>query len=64
MSPEDVLASLKRLDKRRRYVLFCSFGTISAHLAELMQQLGYQAYALRGREGEVRRRLEAEAAGA
>lgn len=58
LSPEDVLASVRRLDKRRPYVVFCSFGTISAHLAELMQQLGYQAYALRGREAEIRRRLE------
>jgi thiamine biosynthesis protein ThiI len=46
-APEEVMARLDRMDKRRPYVLDCSFGTVSAHLAEVMQQFGYQAYALR-----------------
>ena len=46
-APEEVLARLRSLDKRRVYVLDCAFGTVSAQLAEVMQQFGYQAYALR-----------------
>lgn len=57
-APEDVIKDLRRFDKRRCYVLYCSFGTISAHLAEIMQQFGYQAYALKGGIAAVRKRLE------
>ncbi len=46
-APEELLGQLRQLDKRRVYVLDCAFGTVSAQLAEVMQQFGYQAYALR-----------------
>lgn len=55
-SPESVIHDLKRFDKRQSYVLYCPFGTQSAHLAEIMQQCGYQAYALRGGIGAIRQR--------
>lgn len=59
-APEDIVRNLRRFDKRRCYVLYCPFGTQSAHLAEIMQQHGYQAYALRGGIGAIRKRQEAE----
>ncbi|WP_274425646.1 tRNA uracil 4-sulfurtransferase ThiI [Chelativorans sp. YIM 93263] len=55
-SPESVIHDLKSLDKRQSYVLYCPFGTQSAHVAEIMQQYGYQAYALRGGIGAIRQR--------
>ncbi|MDZ5695695.1 tRNA uracil 4-sulfurtransferase ThiI [Chelativorans sp. M5D2P16] len=55
-SPESVIRDMKRFDKRHSYVLYCAFGTQSAHLAEIMQQYGYQAYALRGGIGAIRKR--------
>jgi thiamine biosynthesis protein ThiI len=36
------------LDKTKTYVLYCSFGVLSAHVAELMQRGGYEAYSFRG----------------
>ena len=36
-APDELLARLGELDKRRTYVLNCSFGTVSAQLAEVMQ---------------------------
>jgi thiamine biosynthesis protein ThiI len=44
----ELLASFKRLDKARTYVLYCPVGLQSAVAAEAMQNAGYQAYSLRG----------------
>lgn len=41
-------AQYTRLDKSRTYVLYCSFGVQTAHLAELMQRSGYEAYSFKG----------------
>ena len=38
----------KRLDKNRKYILYCAHGLQSAHLAEKMQQSGFEAYSFRG----------------
>lgn len=45
---DDLAARIKELDKERRYVLYCEFGVQTAHLAELMQRVGYEAYSFRG----------------
>lgn len=55
-SPDSIIRDLSRFNKRQCYVLYCQFGTWSAHLAEIMQQYGYQAYALRG--GAIRERRD------
>ena len=41
---EELAMSFRRLDKTRVYVLYCSFGVLTAHLAEVMQREGYEAY--------------------
>jgi thiamine biosynthesis protein ThiI len=41
-------ARFRQLDKTRTYVLYCSFGVQTAHLAEAMQRGGYEAYSFRG----------------
>jgi len=38
----------EKLHKTDRYVLFCDNGTQSAQLANLLQTVGYEAYALKG----------------
>jgi tRNA uracil 4-sulfurtransferase len=38
----------KKLDKNRKYVLYCAHGMQSAHLAERMQTFGYEAYSFKG----------------
>lgn len=44
----DLVRGFRRLDKDRTYLLYCSYGLVSADLAEQMQQHGYDAYAFRG----------------
>ncbi len=63
----ELVEGFRRLDRGRRYVLYCTFGTQTPLLAELMQQAGYEAYAFRGGiravERAVARREEAALAG-
>lgn len=44
----EVAAHFGDLDKTKTYVLYCNFGVQSAHLAELMQRAGYEAYSFKG----------------
>lgn len=44
----DLAAHFRGLDKARTYVLYCTFGVQSAHLAEVMQRAGYEAYSFKG----------------
>ncbi|MEX2502972.1 MAG: rhodanese-like domain-containing protein, partial [Trueperaceae bacterium] len=46
------------LDPERTYVTTCAFGTRSAHAAEILQQLGYDAYAFQGGTAALRAYLE------
>ena len=48
VAPREVASRLKELTKDRTYVLYCEYGTQTAHLAELMQRVGYEAYSFRG----------------
>ncbi len=53
-----LLGRLRELDKEPTYVLFCPVGTQSAQAAEVMQQLGFEAYSFRGGAPALRRWLE------
>lgn len=44
----ELLRNFKRLNRDRTYVLYCAHGIQTAHLAELMQRSGFEAYSFRG----------------
>jgi tRNA uracil 4-sulfurtransferase len=44
----ELLRRFGKLDRDRRYVLYCGHGIQTAHIAEKMQQAGYEAYSFRG----------------
>jgi thiamine biosynthesis protein ThiI len=46
--PDRLVRLYKRLPRERSYVLYCTFGTQTPVLAEVMQQAGFDAYAFRG----------------
>ncbi len=50
------------LARDRTYVLYCSEGILTAHLAERMQSKGYEAYSFRGGVRNLRRYAESLAA--
>ena len=55
----DRLARLyKRLPREETYVLYCTFGTQTPVLAELMQQAGFDAYAFRGGLSRVQQHID------
>ena len=45
---DDLANHFRKLDKERKYVLYCSFGVLTAHLAEIMQREGFEAYSFKG----------------
>lgn len=59
--PTELAARFRRLDKTRAYVLYCGVGVQSAHVAELMQQGGYEAYSFKGGVPRLRRYAERSA---
>lgn len=46
--PAELTARFKKMDKTRTYILYCNYGVQTAHLAELMQREGYEAYSFKG----------------
>ena len=44
----ELLRKFRTLDRDREYVLYCGHGIQSAHIAEKMQQAGYEAYSFKG----------------
>lgn len=44
----ELARDFRRLDKSKKYVLYCAHGMQSAHLAEKMQRFGFEAYSFRG----------------
>ncbi len=44
----ELLRKFGSLDRDRHYVVYCGHGIRSAHIAEKMQQAGYEAYSFRG----------------
>ena len=55
--PEDFADVAGTLDKDRTYVLFCDNGIQSTMLAELLQRVGFDAYALRRGTSALRGRV-------
>lgn len=45
---EDLIKSFNKLDKEKRYILYCTHGTQTPYAAEIMQQSGFEAYAFKG----------------
>lgn len=50
--------SLSRMDRDRKYVLYCDAGMQAAFLAEQMQRQGLEAYAFRGGTRALRECVE------
>ncbi len=64
-APHDVAERMKELSKERTYVLYCEYGVQAAHVAGVMQRVGYEAYSFRGgaprlRDWAERQRAKAE----
>ncbi|HSH45460.1 MAG TPA: tRNA uracil 4-sulfurtransferase ThiI [Longimicrobiales bacterium] len=54
----DLLQRFSRLPREPRYVVVCAHGVQSAHIAEKMQNAGYEAYSYRGGAGKLREATE------
>ena len=54
----ELLERWRRFERGKRYVLYCTFGTQTPYVAELMQQAGYEAYAFKGGIQAVERAVE------
>lgn len=59
----ELARDFKKLDKGRKYVLYCAHGMQSAHLAEKMQRFGYEAYSFKGGTARLEKYLETEQLG-
>ena len=57
----ELARDFKKLDRNRKYILYCAHGLQSAHLAEKMQRHGYEAYSFRGGVTALRKALEQQA---
>ena len=55
--PDDFPKLVASLDKDARYVLFCDNGVQSGQFANLLQTVGYEAYALKDGTRALRRRV-------
>ncbi|HEY0672332.1 MAG TPA: tRNA uracil 4-sulfurtransferase ThiI [Longimicrobiales bacterium] len=55
----ELARDFKRLDRDRKYVLYCAHGIQSAHLAERMQRSGYEAYSFKGGVAALRKFIDA-----
>ena len=45
-------------DRGKSYLLYCDFGLLSAHLAEMMRKAGFRAFHFRGGTRVLRKSLE------
>lgn len=54
----ELARDFKRLDRDRKYLLYCTHGIQSAHLAEKMQRSGYEAYSFKGGVAALRKVIE------
>jgi tRNA uracil 4-sulfurtransferase len=52
--PDTITDEFLSLDKGKRYVLYCTYGTNTPKIAELMQRQGFEAYAFRGGVKQLR----------
>lgn len=56
----ELARDFRRLDKNRKYLLYCAHGIQSAHLAERMQRHGYEAYSFKGGVTALRRLVDGD----
>ena len=59
----ELLRKFRTLDRDRHYVVYCGHGIQSAHIAEKMQQAGYEAYSFKGGVRAVREWAESNGSG-
>ena len=59
----ELLRDYPRLDRSRKYILYCGHGVQTAYLAEKMQRSGFEAYSFRGGAPQLRRWVERGGAG-
>ena len=45
-------------DRAKSYLLYCDFGLLSAHLAEMMRKAGFRAFHFKGGTRALRKSLE------
>lgn len=57
--PQALIDRSERLSRDERYVLYCTYGTQTPLLAEILQQRGVEAYAFKGGIAAVKRYVEA-----
>ena len=57
-SPRWMANQMGQLDRDPTYLLYCERGVQTAHLAELMQRRGFEAYSFRGGARALRKRAE------
>jgi thiamine biosynthesis protein ThiI len=58
VDPASFTDGFRALDKETPYVVYCTYGTQSPYLVEIMQQAGYEAYAFRGGLTAVKKACE------
>ncbi len=49
-------------DRAKSYLLYCDFGLLSAHLAEMMRKGGFRAFHFKGGTRALRKKLESGSA--
>lgn len=57
-SPRALATHTDQLDRERTYLLYCERGVQTAHLAEILQRSGYEAYSFRGGASALREAVE------
>ena len=58
LEANEIVRSPRSLDKERSYLLYCAHGMQSAQAAEVLQQMGYEAYSFRGGTAALRKLTE------
>ena len=56
--PERLIENPALLEKGKNHVLYCTYGTKTPYLAELLQSKGREAYAFRGGVPQIKKMLE------
>lgn len=62
LEADEIVRSPRSLDKSETYLLYCAQGMQSAQAAEILQQLGYEAYSFRGGTASLRKLVERDSA--
>ena len=60
LSPKDLMSSPIPLERGKKYILYCTYGTQTPLLAERLQLAGLEAYAFRGGVRRLQRVINAQ----